>query len=208
MPCSEKRGTIRLNKQTFQSNHIFHFLQATPMDLIDLIQEKRFLGQEFLTWLWYKSDERGGSILVPERGDVSVLFEKHMLLEYGEGEQAEKVICRGLQTELKEARTSLALAKKPEQARIRLAWAEHEFGVTLTAAVFEFRNIRLPKTVAGADEGGTREDMEGRILERIALFELLTGLILDLFRLFVNIRASQQWQEELGKIRAWVAAGI
>jgi hypothetical protein len=74
--------------------------------------------------------------------------------------------------------------------------------------VFEFRNIRLPKTVAGADEGGTREDMEGRILERIALFELLTGLILDLFRLFVNIRASQQWQEELGKIRAWVAAGI
>ena len=178
------------------------------MDLIDLIQEKRFLGQEFLTWLWYKSDERGGSILVPERGDVSVLFEKHMLLEYGEGEQAEKVICRGLQTELKEARTSLALAKKPEQARIRLAWAEHEFGVTLTAAVFEFRNIRLPKTVAGADEGENREDMEGRILERIALFELLTGLILDLFRLFVNIRASQQWQEELGKIRAWVAAGI
>ena len=178
------------------------------MDLIDLIQEKRFLGQEFLTWLWYKSDERGGSILVPERGDVSVLFEKHMLLEYGEGEQAEKVICRGLQTELKEARTSLALAKKPEQARIRLAWAEHEFGVTLTAAVFEFRNIRLPKTVAGADEGGTREDMEGRILERIALFELLTGLILDLFRLFVNIRASQQWQEELGKMRTWVAAGI
>ena len=112
------------------------------------------------------------------------------------------------QTELKEARTSLALAKKPEQARIRLSWAEHEFGVTLTAAVFEFRNIRLPKTVAGADEGENREDMEGRILERIALFELLTGLILDLFRLFVNIRASQQWQEELGKMRTWVAAGI
>jgi hypothetical protein len=30
------------------------------MDLVDIISEKKFLGQEFLTWLWYKSEERGG----------------------------------------------------------------------------------------------------------------------------------------------------
>ena len=40
------------------------------MDLVDLIHEKRFLGQEFLAWLWYKSEERGGSVEVPGRGDV------------------------------------------------------------------------------------------------------------------------------------------
>ena len=73
------------------------------MDLVDLIQEKRFLGQEFLAWLWYKSEERGGSVELPGIGDVMVVFEKHMLLEFGEGESNEKVICRGLQTELKEA---------------------------------------------------------------------------------------------------------
>jgi hypothetical protein len=81
------------------------------MDLVDLIQEKRFLGQEFLAWLWYKSEERGGSVEVPGRGDVLVVFEKHMLLEYGEGEASEKVICRGLQTELKEARAGLGWRK-------------------------------------------------------------------------------------------------
>ena len=41
------------------------------MDLVDLITEKRFLGQEFLTWLWYKSEERGGSVNLPGRGDVT-----------------------------------------------------------------------------------------------------------------------------------------
>ncbi|MDY0390753.1 hypothetical protein [Desulfobulbus oligotrophicus] len=174
------------------------------MDLVDLIQEKRFLGQEFLAWLWYKSEERGGSIDVPGRGDVLVVFEKHMLLEYGEGEANEKLICRGLQTELKEARAALRLAKKPEQARIRLAWGENEFSVTLTAAIFEFRNVRLPKTVDAADEGADRESMEGRILERIALFEELTRLIDDLFRLYINIRASQLWNEELIRIRHWI----
>jgi len=177
------------------------------MDLVDLIQEKRFLGQEFLAWLWYKSEERGGSVEVPGRGDVQVVFEKHMLLEYGEGEAHEKVICRGLLTELKEARAGLALAKKPEQARIRLAWSEHEFSLTLTAATFEFRNIRLPKTAGANEDDGRAESLEGRILERIALIEQLTRLVDDLFRMFINIRASTLWSEELVKIRAWINAG-
>ena len=174
------------------------------MDLVDLIHEKRFLGQEFLAWLWYKSEERGGSVEVPGRGDVLVVFEKHMLLEYGEGEASEKVICRGLQTELKEARAGLMLAKKPEQARVRLAWGEYEFSVTLAAAIFEFRNVRLPKTAGSEEDDGRAESLEGRILERIALFEHLTRLVDDLFRMFVNIRASNLWNEELIKIRAWV----
>ncbi len=38
------------------------------MDLVDLIAEKRFLGQEFLTWLWWKSEERGGSVSLPGPG--------------------------------------------------------------------------------------------------------------------------------------------
>ena len=175
------------------------------MDLVDLITEKRFLGQEFLTWLWYKSEERGGSVDVPGRGDVTVVFEKHMLLESGEGQDQEKVICRGLQTELKEARAGLLLAKKPEQARLRLSWNEQEFGVTLTAAVFEFRNIRLPKTVEERDEDAT--GLEARILDRIGLFDLLCELVLDLFRLFLSIRLSAAWPRELAAIRAWVAEG-
>ena len=51
------------------------------MDLVDLIQEKKFLGQEFLAWLWYKSEERGGTVELPGIGDILVVFEKHMLLE-------------------------------------------------------------------------------------------------------------------------------
>lgn len=176
------------------------------MDLVDLIHEKKFLGQEFLAWLWYKSEERGGSIEVPGRGDVLVVFEKHMLLEYGEGDTNEKVICRGLQTELKEARAGLGLAKKPEQARIRLAWGDYEFSVTLAAAIFEFRSIRLPKTVESADEGSDAASLEGRILERIALFEQLTSLVDDLFRLYITIRATRLWNEELVKIRTWINA--
>jgi len=173
------------------------------MDLVDLIQEKRFIGQEFLAWLWYKSEERGGNIALPGSGDVLVVFEKHMLLEYGEGPESEKLICRGLQTELREARAGLALGKKPEQARIRLARGDFEYSVTLTAATMEFRSVKLPKT-AGADDGDDPDSLEGQILERISLFEDVSSLVNELFAMFINIRASGKWQEELIKLRRWV----
>lgn len=178
------------------------------MDLVDLIEEKRFIGQEFLAWLWYKSEERGGSVEIPGMGDILVVFEKHMLLEFGEGEASETVICRGLQTELKEARAGLGLGKKPEQARLKIVRDEYEFGVTLTAATFEFRNVRLPKTVAGRDEGDDPDSLEGKILERISLFEELTNLVGELFTMFINIRASSKWPDELLKIRTWVGQGM
>ena len=178
------------------------------MDLVDLIQEKKFLGQEFLAWLWYKSEERGGTVELPGIGDILVVFEKQMLLEYGEGDSSEKVICRGLQTELKEARAGLLMGKKPEQARIRLARGEYEFNVTLTAATMEFRNVRLPKTVAGSDEGDDPESIEGRILERVSLFEQLSELINELFRMYIEVRASDRWQDELARIQKWVSLGI
>ncbi len=174
------------------------------MDLVDLIIEKRFLGQEFLTWLWWKSEERGGGVELPGQGDILVVFEKHMLLEYGEGEANEKLICRGLQTELQEARTGLTMGKKLEQARVRLAQNDHEWNVTLTATLMEFRSVRLPKTGDTEQGGNNPEELEGMVLERIFLFEELVRLVNDLFRLFLTIRVSDQWHDELLKIRAWV----
>lgn len=178
------------------------------MDLVDLIQEKKFLGQEFLAWLWYKSEERGGSVELPGIGDILVVFEKHMLLEFGEGDASEKVICRGLQTELKEARAGLLMGKKPEQARIRLARGDFEYNVTMTASTMEFRNVRLPKTVSESDEGDDAESMEGRILERVSLFEQLLELVNELFRMYIEVRASDSWPDELARIRQWVNLGI
>ncbi len=174
------------------------------MDLVDLIAEKRFLGQEFLTWLWWKSEERGGVVNLPGAGDIVVVFEKHMLLEYGEGDSNESLICRGLQTELQEARTGLVMGKKLEQARIQLVHNDYEWNFTMAGALMEFRNVKLPKTGGESGNSDNPEEKEGMILERIFLFEELERLVLELFRLFLQIRVGVEWREELLKIRGWV----
>ncbi len=175
------------------------------MDLVDLIAEKRFLGQEFLTWLWWKSEERGGTIALPTIGDVTVVFEKHMLLEFGEGESSEKIICSGLQAELQEARTGLQMGKKLEQARIVLGHNSYEYSFTLAAALMEFRNVRLPKTESTEnDRGDNPEEVEGIILERIFLFEELIRLVNVIFLEFLQVRLGEGWRDELIKVREWI----
>ena len=174
------------------------------MDLIDIIAEKKFVGQEFLTWLWYKSEERGGAVCLPGAGDIQVVFEKHMLLEFGEGEAQEKLICRGLQTELKEARTGLLMGKKLEQARIRLARGDYEWYFTLTATLFEFRGVKVPKTVESEDEGDGQAAVEGRMLERIGMLEEISRSVDELFRMFLTVRTGPDWEDELRRVRTWL----
>ncbi len=174
------------------------------MDLVDLIAEKRFLGQEFLTWLWWKSEERGGVVALPGEGDIVVVFEKHMLLEYGEGDSNESLICRGLQTELQEARTGLVMGKKLEQARIQLVYNDYEWNFTMAAALMEFRNVKLPKTGGDSAASDNPEEREGMVLERIFLFEELVRVVLELFRVFVQLRVGDEWRNELVKVREWV----
>ncbi len=175
------------------------------MDLVDLMVEKRFIGQEFLTWLWWKSEERGGSVELLKEGDITVAFEKHMLLESGEGESSEKLICTGLQTELQEARTGLRMGKKLEQARIVIGHNSHEYSFTLAGGLMEFRNVRLPRTEATeTDKSDNPEEIEGMILERIFLFEELIRLVNMLFAMFLKVRLGAQWRDELQKMRHWV----
>jgi len=180
------------------------------MDLVDLIAEKRFLGQEFLTWLWWKSEERGGTVELPGIGDATVVFEKHMLLEFGEGESSEKIICTGLQAELQEARTGLQMGKKLEQARIVIGHNNYEYSFTLAAALMEFRNVRLPKTeVTESNKSENPEEVEGMILERVFLFEELTRLVNVIFLKFLQVRLGEDWRDELIKVQAWIhKAGV
>jgi recombination associated protein RdgC len=177
------------------------------MDLLDLIEEKRFLGQEFLIWLWCSSEERGGSVMLPDRSEVTVIFEKHMLLESGEGAECEKLVCRGQLTELREARAGLSLGKRPEQARLKISRDEREYSFTLTAATMEFRSMKLPATAGAEDSRDDRAGLEGQILERISLIEEGIDLVNALFRRFLLLRASDEWGKELTKLRQWISSG-
>lgn len=165
------------------------------MDLVDIIAEKRFIGQEFLTWLWWKSETVG--TIQTRIGPVAVEFGHKLALEDEQG----KVTCSHPQ-EMPEAMAALAAGKKVEQARIKIIQGSGaEFSCTLAAALFEFKSVRLPKTAATE----TDDETEGMILERIYLFQALRDAIYALFEEFILVRTIESWRLEVDGMREWIA---
>jgi len=97
------------------------------------------------------------------------------------------------------------MGKKLEQARVLIGHGNYEYSLTLSGALLEFKNVRLPKTEATEnDKGDNPEELEGMILERVYLIEEVIRLVNELFKMFLVIRVSSDWNEELFKMKEWV----
>jgi hypothetical protein len=163
-----------------------------------------FLAREFMTWLWFKSEERDGAISIPGQADLKIHFEKRVVLESGEGEYSETVACQGLHADLREGKAAIREGKKVREARLRMEKESDRWEFTLKADRLQFQSMRLPPT-GGLDEEA--EDREGGILERIHLVETAMKTTDDLFAFFLKRRLSPQWvSEEIPRIKAWLKA--
>jgi len=162
-----------------------------------------FLGREFLTWLWFKSEERNGSISIPGAGDITLSFLRRLILESGEGDYSETILCTGFRTDLKEGKTALREGKKIKEARIRLGMGSDDWEFTFKADAFLFQSMKLPTAPAYAEE--EEQDREGRLLDRIAMTERAVETMERLFSLFLERRTAPQWRsEEIPRITRWV----
>ena len=91
-----------------------------------------------------------------------------------------------------------------EQARIHMIRGEYEWHMTIKASLMEFRSVKVPKTMDGADEGDDPEAVEGRLLDRIGLLETVYKTFDELLGQFIKIRISNQWVDEATKISSWI----
>jgi len=154
------------------------------------------VGREFLTWLWFKSEERNGRITQPSGEEVELHFLKRIALEAGEGEYSQGVVCHGIHAELKEGKEAIRQGKKVKEAGIKLIYNQNEWEFTLKADSFHFQSLKLPVT----DWQETPEDPSGSLLERIYLIENAVKTIDSLYESFLQIRYSPQWEEKETKL--------
>ena len=88
------------------------------MDFLDIVREKAFLGREFLTWLWFKSEQTGGMIELPSKDVIELIFLDKMTLDLSDAETPQSVAIKGEHSQLREGLAALKEGKKIEEARI------------------------------------------------------------------------------------------
>jgi recombination associated protein RdgC len=176
------------------------------MDFLDILKQKSFLGREFLTWLWFKSEQTGGRIEITGDKTVQVVFLDRMTLDLSDAETPQSVAIRGEHSQLREGIAALREGKKIEEARVSVSAGQDEFTLILKGTWFAFGSLRTP-AVLPSEEEDPEEGPEGRLLEKVHLIEEGIEIIDVLFAHFLKIRISEEWDsQELPMLRKWIAS--
>ena len=174
-------------------------------DLVELIYAYRFLGREFLAWLWFKSEvEIDGLIKIKDQEPVVIGVGDKMVLETGDGEYRETLVLQGSHSEHREARLGLLQGKLPEEMHLRLMQGPEEWQLNLKAATLEIKGLKS-KNAAGSQADD--EDQEAFFFDQMYQVEAVSAIIDGLFREFLQLRLSPGWeQEERLRVQDWLEA--
>jgi recombination associated protein RdgC len=155
-------------------------------------------GEDFLTWLWFFSEARGGIAKLDDLGEFAVMIDGplHFILE-GSGAH-EAVLRRGEPRLSAEAKASLLGGKKLKQAKLTLAQGDQQWSCTLTASAFVVRGLKLPPL--------EKMDAVTAFQERINQIGRFSEALLKLFDRFVQERnQGKAWKTTLVEMREWVS---
>lgn len=167
------------------------------MDLVDRIERARFLGREFLVWLWYES-ERNEGVLALSTGEACELWlEAQLTLVGGDSEKSESRLKGAMPSASPEAKEALRQGKLPTRAKLRVARGSQSWGFALDAGSLGISGVKIPSVIT--------EDTDERFYERMELVESLEAILADLFGTFLELRTSEKWNAQTApSMRQWV----
>jgi len=175
------------------------------LDISILFKRYRFLGFEFLTWLWFLTEKTGGSIDLSEQANVLLVPGDKIVMELVDSSKPERVTIFGEDADLEEARISLNKRMLVREMNFRLKINDNEWGFGLNGENLTFSSFKTPKT--GKIE--KKDDFEGAILEKIFLYEECVNVVDTLFRRFIKQRISDEWTtKQIPSLKKWITSGI
>ena len=167
------------------------------MDLIDIIESRRFLGGEFLTWLWSQCDQHQGRFSLPEYGVVEIAMDDQLVLEAYLAETERSRLTGGAPSDSPEAKTALRSGKRVAKAKMRLGYQGREWVFSADATQFTFSSVKVPAVLKEPDE---------RLLERLSLIDELSDIWRALYRTFLTDRLGERWEQVENEMSEWIKA--
>ena len=162
----------------------------------------KFLGHEFLTWLWYMIDTDKESLMDPAAELEDVFIGNRVVLENSSHNRDEVITIKGDGAGLEEGVIALQKGAKVTEMNLVVRAGENEWRFGIKGESLNIGNLKCPET--GRVESA--EDVEGAVLEKIYLYEKAVNLTNHLYRRFIHIRLSPEWQESVvNRIGQWIS---
>jgi hypothetical protein len=171
------------------------------LDVAVAYRRYQFLGEEFLTWLWYTIEKDQSLIKNFDSDFVALEIGNRVVFENRRKESSERVTIKGDGASLEEGILALQKGALVTELNIVYKSAELRWQFTLKGESLNISSLSVPGT--GSPE--SEEDIEGFLLEKIFLYEKVLQLLENIYNHFAKLRVSTAWQsKETLKIRKWI----
>lgn len=166
--------------------------------LAESIETRKFLGREFLVWLWFESELFEQKFSIEGFGECELWLEKSLTLEALTEAGKEKATLAGVAPSGgPEAREALRQGKMPIKAKIAIRRDEQDFALSLDADSLSLSGVKIPTLLKG--EG------DDPFYERMTFIEELEGALEALYREFLLVRLRETWEKNVAPaIRGWM----
>jgi hypothetical protein len=159
------------------------------MDLVDRIETTRFLGHEFLVWLWFKTEIHEATLKRADGSGLEIWLDSQLVLQ-SVSDRGERTTMKGVAPSgTVEAKVALENGKVPVRAKVSVSVENKDFSFVFDAPSFGFTSVKLPEV--------TEKDTDERFAERMVLLALLDDVIREQYLEFLLIRLSTLWDAEL-----------
>ncbi|MCP4160982.1 MAG: hypothetical protein GY760_12990 [Deltaproteobacteria bacterium] len=160
----------------------------------------KFLGNEFLTWLWF----------IIENEEINLKDHEHVVLEIGNkivcerasgDDSVENITIKGDDAGLEEGKLALKKGAVVTEISVVYKSGEHQWKFTIKGESLNLSNLKTPET----ESLKKKDEYEGAILEKYYLYNKIVDFIDKIYKKFVEIRLSKKWDEDtLINITDWI----
>lgn len=160
------------------------------------------LPSEFLTWLWFASEDQNGTLdLGEELGRIDVWVDDRIVFRSHDDDRPRTVLTGENPSSTIEARAALAGGRVVRELRLGIRREDREYSVSLRGAELDLQGARLPGMVKGA--------IEEVLYDRMYLYEELSSIVSGLLRVFAKARTADDWSEgTLQRMQTWVSEAL
>ena len=171
------------------------------LDVAVAYNRYKFIGEEFLTWLWYIIDTSQNRLKSIDEEFEALEIGNRIVLENRKKESTERITIKGDGASLEEGILALKKGALVTELSLKYRSNNHTWKFTIKGESLNLSSLTTPATALPE----TNEDMEGFVIEKAYLYERVIKFIEKSFNSFIKIRISDSWNKsERQLVQRWI----
>ena len=171
------------------------------LDVAVAYNRYKFIGEEFLTWLWYLIDNSQNRFNSFDKEIDSLEIGNRIVLENRKKETTERISIKGDGASLEEGILALKKGALVTELSLKYRSNNNEWKFVIKGESLSLSSLTTPATPLPE----TADDLEGFVIEKAYLYERVIKFIENAFNNFIKLRISDSWNKsERLLVHRWI----